>query len=110
LLDNKQATGRNIPALICKILHPDIDGDPFVNSFHYRSVIGKLNFLEKSTRPEFAYAVHQCARFVENPTKLHGEAVKRIGRYLLNSPDKGIILKPSSTESFDCWVDASHAG
>jgi hypothetical protein len=58
---------------------------------------------------EIAYAVHQCARFVENPTKLHGEAVKHIGRYLLSNPNQGIILNPTK-ESFDCWVDASHAG
>jgi hypothetical protein len=92
LLDNKQATSGTLPALTTKILHPDAEGTPFDNSFHYRSVIGKLNFLEKSTRPEIAYAVHQCARFVERPTKLHGEAVKCIGRYLLAHPDRGITL------------------
>jgi len=109
LLDNKQATSRTLPALTTKILHPDTQGTPFDNSFHYRSVIGKLNFLEKSTRPDIAYAVHQCARFVERPTKLHGEAVKRIGRYLLANPNEGIILRPNQS-TFDCWVDASHAG
>ena len=109
LLDNKQATSRTLPALTTKILHSNAGGEPFDNSFHYRSVIGKLNFLEKSTRPEIAYAVHQCARFVERPTKLHGEAVKRIGRYLLAHPNKGIILRPNQS-TFDCWVDASHAG
>jgi hypothetical protein len=62
-----------------------------------------LNFLEKSTHPEIAYAVHQCAQFVEAPTKLHGEAVKHIGRYLLKTRDKGIILKPTKS-SFDCWA------
>jgi hypothetical protein len=102
-------TGRPLPALTSKILHADSNGTPFDNSFHYRSLIGKLNYLEKSTRPEIAYAVHQCARFVENPTQLHGAAVKYIGRYLLSTRDKGIILKPS-TAFFDCWVDASHAG
>jgi len=109
LLDNKQATSRTLPALTTKILHPDTQGTPFDNSFHYRSVIGKLNFLEKSTRPDIAYAVRQCARFVERPTKLHGEAVKRIGRYLLANPNEGIILRPNQS-TFDCWVDASHAG
>jgi len=109
LLNNKQATTRTLPALTTKILHPDVEGKPFDNSFRYRSVIGKLNFLEKSTRPEIAYAVHQCARFVERPTKLHGEAVKRIGRYLLAHPNEGIILRPNQS-TFDCWVDASHAG
>ena len=33
----------------------------------YRSVVGKLNFLEKDSRPDIAYAVHQCTRFSEDP-------------------------------------------
>jgi len=90
-------------------LHRDPQGLPFNKSFHYRSVIGKLNFLEKSTRPELAYAVHQCARFCTDPKRSHGEAIKHIGRYLLATKDQGLILKPK-TNTFDCWVDASHAG
>ena len=65
--------------------------------------------MEKSTRPDLAYAVHQCARFCSAPKHSHGEAVKRIGCYLLGTKDKGLILKPTA-ESFDCWVHASHAG
>jgi len=50
LIDNKQATTRTLPALTTKILHPDATGTSFNNrTFHYRSVIGKLSFLEKST-------------------------------------------------------------
>mmetsp|Transcript_28700 Transcript_28700/g.41073 ORF Transcript_28700/g.41073 Transcript_28700/m.41073 type:complete len:760 (+) Transcript_28700:1583-3862(+) len=108
-LDKQGATGRVTPALTSRILHHDIDGEPFDERFHYRSIIGKLNFLEKSTRPEIAYAVHQCARFCSNPKQSHAEAVKRIGRYLLETRDKGLILHPNET-TFECWVDASHAG
>jgi len=72
-------------------------------------VIGKLNFLEKSTRLDLSYAVHQCARFAADPKQSHGAAVKRIGRYLVGTRDKGIILDPRA-HSFDCWVDASFVG
>jgi hypothetical protein len=41
----------------------------------YRNVIGKLNFLLQSTRPEVAVSVHQCARFLVNPKILHTKAV-----------------------------------
>jgi hypothetical protein len=34
--------------------------------------------------------------------------VKRICRYLLGTKDKGLIFAPKE-DSFDCWVDASHA-
>jgi hypothetical protein len=45
------------------VLQRDIDGEPMSDDFSYRSVIGKANFLEKSTRPDIAVAIHQCARF-----------------------------------------------
>jgi hypothetical protein len=34
--------------------------------------------------------------------------VKRICRYLLGTKDEGLIFDPRE-DSFDCWVDASHA-
>jgi hypothetical protein len=84
------------------------DTDHDQSKFNYRQVIGKLLYLEKSTRPDISCAVHQCARFSENPKAKHAEAVKRIGRYLLESQEKGLIMKPNS-EGLECWVDASHA-
>ena len=78
--------------------------------FHYRSVIGKLNFLEKSTCPDLAYSVNQCACFSSNPKQSHVEAVKKIGRYLVSTRDKGIFMRPQVDHSFDCWVDANFAG
>lgn len=90
-------------------LHRDPRGVPFDESFHYRSIIGKLNFLEKSTCPELAYAVHQCACICPDPKHSHGEAVKPIGRYLLSRREQGIILTPKQ-DTVNCWVNASHAG
>ena len=72
--------------------HPECPD--FDQSFNYRRVIGKLLFLEKSTRPDLSYAVHQCARFSHDPKQVHGEAVKRIGRHLKGTLDKGLIMKP----------------
>ena len=78
--------------------------------FHYHSVIGKLNFLEKSTWLDIPVSVHQCACFYESPKKSHAEAVKHIGRYLLSSRDKGLIIHPNKQWHFDCWVNANFAG
>jgi hypothetical protein len=99
------------PSLLTKVLQPPTtDDEPFDESFHYRSVIGKLNFLEKSTRPDIAYSVHQCARHMENPSASHGRAVKRIGRYLLGTRDKGLIFKPDTKALFECYADADYCG
>jgi hypothetical protein len=72
-------------------------------------VIGKLNYLEKCSRPDISYAVHQCARFLHFPKVEHSAAVKRIGRYLLATANEGIICKPNE-ESLTCYADASFAG
>ena len=76
------SNSKKTPSVTTSLLHKDTDGPEMSPDFHYRSVIGKLNFLEKSTRPDISISVHQCARFSEHPKKSHAEAVKRIGRYL----------------------------
>ena len=65
---------KDTPALSLVILQKDTQGKPFNNDFHYRKVISKINFLEKSTQPDISYVVHQCARFCEHPKQSH-EAV-----------------------------------
>lgn len=98
------------PAPSSTILRRDLDGDSFDEQWDYRSIIGKLNFLEKSTRPEIAYAVHQCARFASNPRKSHGNAVKYLCRYLIATKDMGLILHPDPTKAFEVHVDCDFAG
>jgi hypothetical protein len=65
--------------------------------------------LEKCSPPDISYAVHQCAWFSKSPKVKHTAAVKRIGRYLLATVDKGIICNPSD-DSITCYADASFAG
>ena len=99
------------PALSSVILGRDKGGETHDESkWSYRSVIGKLNFLEKSTRPELSYAVHNAARFSSEPKKIHTQAVKRIGRFLLGSRDKGIVLRPDPDKAFECFCDADFCG
>jgi hypothetical protein len=70
----------------------DLDGKPFEEQWDYRSIIGKLNFLEKSTRPEITDAFHHCARFASNPRQSHAVMIKYLCCYQLQwmSSDLGI--------------------
>jgi hypothetical protein len=104
-----ESTTRATPSLSSKILHAYPGSPPYEGSWSYRSVIGKLNFLEKSTRPDLAYAVHQCARFMSSPTEEHAKAVKHIDRYLLATSDKGTIMRPNR-DGLVCYSDADFAG
>jgi hypothetical protein len=103
------AAVKDTPMASSKILHKYPESASFDGHFDYRSVIGKLLYLEKLTRPDIAYAVHQCARFASDPKVEHGQAVKWLGRYLLGTKEQGMILKPSD-QSFDCFVDADFCG
>ena len=78
--------------------------------FHYPSVIGKLNFLEKSTRLDISISMHQCACFSECPKWIHAEAVKHIGCYQLATINTGLIICPNQQWHFDCWVNADFSG
>jgi histone deacetylase 1/2 len=55
-------------------------------------------------------AIHQCARSCSNPRASHGEALKRIGRYLQGTINHGIILNPNKTLNLDLFPDADFAG
>jgi hypothetical protein len=82
------------PAASTTILHKDPSGRPHHATWHYCGIFGKLNFLEKLTRGELGYAVHQCARFCEDPTELHTDAVHHIARFPAGTRSEGIIRTP----------------
>lgn len=92
------------------ILHRDEDGPARKTDFHMRSIIGQLNYLASTSRPEIQFAVHQCARFVADPRMSHEKAVKRIVRYLKRTRDRGIIMNVDKTKGIECFVDADFAG
>lgn len=95
------------PASSSKILSKHPESQPFDKSFHYRRVIGKLNYLEKGSRSDIAYIVHQCARYVEDPKREHGDALRWLGRYLAATKDKGTIYRPMNERGLEVFVDAS---
>lgn len=104
------AKSKDIPAPSSVLLTRNPESEPFDGSFEYRSVIGKLLYLEKSTRPDITFAVHQAARFSSDPQVEHGKAVRWLGRYLKGTSTKGITVKPDKTQSLKCYADADFSG
>ncbi len=98
---------KDIPMQSSKILGRHSDSQDFDRHFHNRRIIGKLNFLADSTRGDIAYPTHHMARFVSNPKKEHGEAIKWLGRYLAGTKDKGLILNPDPTKGVEIYPDSS---
>jgi hypothetical protein len=109
-LDQDNTTIKETPAASSKLLSRHEDSREFDGHFNYRSVIGKLHYLVAGSRPEIAYAVHQCARFAHEPKMEHAKAVKWIGRYLKGTINEGMILKPDPERGLEVFVDADFAG
>ena len=101
---------KTTPAKSSEVLKRDANGKDFDRSFNYRSVVGKLNYLEKATRSDIAYITHQCARFTESPKESHAKALRWLGKYLKGTRDKGLILKPSDNDGIEVFVDADFSG
>ena len=73
-------------------LPQDLKGLHYSGSFNYASIVGMLNYLANNTRPDIAFAVHQCARYTFDPKASHEIALKRIVRYLCATKDRGFVI------------------
>ena len=109
-LDNATTKPKDVPMASSRILHRHATSKRFDGSFNYRSVVGKMNYLEKASRPDLSYSVHQCARFSADPSIEHGAAIKWIGRYLKGTSQHGTIMKPNKHRGLEVHVDADFVG
>ncbi len=55
-------------------------------------------------------AVHQLARFCNDPKLSHEQAATRLGKYLASSQTRGIVYEPDKSMGLECYVDADFAG
>ncbi|TXG67201.1 hypothetical protein EZV62_008476 [Acer yangbiense] len=63
-----------------------------VDSTLFQSLVGNLMYLT-TTRPDIMYDVSLISRFMEKPFSNHGEAIKRILRYVRGTLDHGIFYQ-----------------
>ena len=105
-LDNGMAKVRFTPAESTPLLK-DTSGEEACGSFINISVFGMLIYLSDHTCPDILYAVNCCARYIFCPKHSHGIALKRIGRYLKATRDRGLILNPNyDVCKLDCYPNA----
>ncbi|KAL7554492.1 hypothetical protein ACHAWF_017943, partial [Thalassiosira exigua] len=72
-------------------LHHDVGGVPHDGPVNYASVVEMLLYITGQSRPDCAFAVHQCARYTFEPKRSHVVALKRLG------PWKELWIKASSS-------------
>jgi hypothetical protein len=90
--------------------HLDLDEEgKSVDQKVFRYMIGSLIFLCAS-RPDVMLSVCMRARFQDNPKKCHLMAVKRIFRYLVHTPNLGLLYPKGSTFDLLGYSDLDYAG
>lgn len=72
--------------------------------------IGCLMYLTADTRPDISFSVCRLAKFVESPTKLQCQAVKRVFRFLLATRNYGLCYQRSESLEPHGYVDSDRAG
>ena len=93
-----------------EILKRDSDRSEHNDSFHYQSVIDKLSHINKYTRLNINYIVHQCARFSSAPKLLHNKALKWLGRYFKKTQDFGFVITPDFSRGLELIIDSDWTG
>lgn len=63
----------------------------------YQRQIGALLYLSLKTRPDIAFSVAKCSRYMSNPNSTHFKALNRIWCYLNKYPNLGL--------KYDCNID-----
>jgi hypothetical protein len=79
-----------VKAVLAKVnehLHAHLDKAPFSLNFNYQSMIGKLNYLAQTTRPDIMYAMHQLTKYSSHPREPHGDDALYLVRYLKKTRD-----------------------
>ena len=89
---NEHENSKDTPVVKLNFIRRDLEGSERRYASNYRQAVGKLGYLQGSTRPDIATAVHQCARFCNDAKLPHDRAIRRIGKYLHGNKDKGIIF------------------
>jgi len=85
------------------------EGELLLDPFLYCQLVGSLIYLT-ITRPDISYVVHIVSKFMQSPRHLHLAAVRRIIRYLIRSPTRGLFFPTQSTLNLTAYSDADWAG
>jgi hypothetical protein len=95
-----------------KAINAHLDLNEGGNSLYlkfYRSMIGSLLYLTAS-RPNIIFSVCMCARFQASPKEWHLMVVKRILRYLRQTPNLGLWYPKGAQFILIGYSDSDYAG
>ena len=77
----------------------------------YRGLVGSINYLATTTRPDLAFAAHALSSYLHNPGMAHWTAAKHVLRFLRGTADAKLTYAQSSAPIMVTgFCDADYAG
>ena len=108
-LDVDHRTPKSTPCIKAP-LTKDLDGDPCSESFTYASIVGMMLYLARHSCLEINYSVIQVSRSKFCPKISHESGLKLIGRNLLGTSNKGLVITSTRDLNIDANPDADSSG
>ena len=88
---------------------PNNEGVKLPNPKLFQAMLGSVNYLCNSTRPDLCFVTNQMSRFNQSPTYTNLKQLKRILRFLKHAPEKSLIYRKGSKKvEATGFVDAEH--
>ncbi|OIT38350.1 putative mitochondrial protein, partial [Nicotiana attenuata] len=84
------------------------DGADLTDATRYRRVLDRLQYLSFN-RPDISYAVNKLSQFMQSPSDLHWNVVKRVLRYLRGTIQFGLRVSPNCDFNLHMYSDADWA-
>ena len=82
---------------------------PTNDALEFRRIIGSLQYLAL-TGPDVSFSVNKLSQYMQAPTEVHMQALKRIHRYLKGTLAHGLHLSQASDLSLTAYCDFDWAG
>ena len=92
-------------------IEPNPEGNEGSRSNSFARLLGELQYVATTSRPDITYAVNRLASYTANPSLQHTTALKCILRYLSGTRSYAIVYKalPQSENLFHGYSDAALA-
>jgi hypothetical protein len=76
----------------------------------YRSGVGMLLYMFKHSRPELNNAVRELSKVMDGATEEHMTLLRRLIKFVIQTRDRGIRVKPLTEDEVVAFVDSGFAG
>lgn len=94
-------------SLPCPSKLNDLDTGDIDENLPYREIVGALNYLASTTRPDIAFMASYLSRYLAKPTQKLFEAAMNTGAYLHHTKSRFLTYSSSDDDSIVGYTDAS---